>query len=62
MYMRNARERNIGWRIDYFMVSESLMPAVRGADILSDVIGSDHCPITLDLDIDLLEMGRGAFD
>jgi len=50
MYMRNARERNIGWRIDYFMVSESLMPAVTGADILGDVMGSDHCPITLDLD------------
>jgi exodeoxyribonuclease-3 len=50
MYMRNARERNIGWRIDYFMVSESLMPAVTGADILGDVMGSDHCPITLDLE------------
>jgi exodeoxyribonuclease-3 len=50
MYMRNARERNIGWRIDYFMVSESLMPAVTGADILHDVTGSDHCPVTLELD------------
>ena len=50
MYMRNARERNIGWRIDYFMVTESLMPAVTGADILGDVMGSDHCPITLDLE------------
>jgi exodeoxyribonuclease-3 len=50
MYMRNARERNIGWRIDYFMVSESLMPAVAGADILHDVMGSDHCPVTLELD------------
>ena len=55
MYMRNARERNIGWRIDYFMVSESLMPAVTGADILSDVMGSDHCPVTLELDM-------GCFD
>lgn len=54
MYMRNARERNIGWRIDYFMVSEALMPAVVSADILSEVMGSDHCPITLELDLDRL--------
>ena len=54
MYMRNARERNIGWRIDYFMLSESLMPAVTGADILGEVMGSDHCPITLDLREDKL--------
>jgi exodeoxyribonuclease-3 len=50
MYMRNARERNIGWRIDYFMVSEALVSAVAGADILSEVMGSDHCPVTLDLE------------
>jgi exodeoxyribonuclease-3 len=50
MYMRNARARNIGWRIDYFLVSEALMPAVVDAAILSDVMGSDHCPITLELD------------
>jgi exodeoxyribonuclease-3 len=50
MYMRNARERNIGWRIDYFLVSEALIPAVTGAGILSDVMGSDHCPIVLELD------------
>ena len=54
MYMRNARARNIGWRIDYFVVSESLMPAVTGADILSDVMGSDHCPVTLELAVDRL--------
>jgi exodeoxyribonuclease-3 len=50
MYMRNARERNIGWRIDYFLVSEPLMSAVTDADILHDVMGSDHCPVTLELD------------
>ncbi|MBN1640212.1 MAG: exodeoxyribonuclease III [Anaerolineae bacterium] len=50
MYMRNARARNIGWRIDYFLVSEALMPAVTGADILTEVVGSDHCPVTLDLE------------
>jgi exodeoxyribonuclease-3 len=49
-YMRNARARNIGWRIDYWLVSESLMPAVVDAAILSDVMGSDHCPIVLELD------------
>jgi exodeoxyribonuclease-3 len=54
MYMRNARERNIGWRIDYFLVSEALMPAVVEASILSDVMGSDHCPIALELDLDRL--------
>jgi exodeoxyribonuclease-3 len=54
MYMRNARARNIGWRIDYFLVSEALMPAISGATILSDVMGSDHCPIVLELDVDRL--------
>ena len=50
-YIRNARERNVGWRIDYFMVSQPLLPAVTGAEILSHVIGSDHCPISLSLDL-----------
>jgi exodeoxyribonuclease-3 len=54
MYMRNARERNIGWRIDYFLISEALMPAVVEASILSDVMGSDHCPIVLEVDVDRL--------
>jgi exodeoxyribonuclease-3 len=53
-YIRNARERNVGWRIDYFMVSESLVPAVTEAEILSEVTGSDHCPISLSLDLDRL--------
>lgn len=42
-----ARARNVGWRIDYFFVSESLRPHVKKASILSDVMGSDHCPIEL---------------
>jgi exodeoxyribonuclease-3 len=50
-YIRNARERNVGWRIDYFMVSQPLLPAVIEADILSHVTGSDHCPVTLSLDV-----------
>ena len=49
-YITNARARNVGWRIDYHLVSESLMPAVTDASILSDVMGSDHCPIALELD------------
>ena len=46
-----ARDRNVGWRIDYFFVSEGLAPRVRDAFILSDVMGSDHCPIGIDLDV-----------
>ena len=44
-----ARARNIGWRIDYFFVSDELRGRVRAAAILPHVLGSDHCPITLDL-------------
>lgn len=45
-----ARARNVGWRIDYFFVSDELRPRVRGAAILPHVLGSDHCPITLTLE------------
>jgi len=44
-----ARERNVGWRIDYFFVSEALLPMVKSAWIDSHVLGSDHCPIGLEL-------------
>jgi exodeoxyribonuclease-3 len=44
-----ARERNVGWRIDYFFVSDNLLPAVTNAFTLPDVIGSDHCPIGITL-------------
>ena len=44
-YMRQAREKNIGWRLDYFIVDESLMPAVKDAVIYSEILGSDHCPV-----------------
>ncbi len=40
-----ARERNVGWRIDYFFITENLLPALSGAFIMSEVMGSDHCPI-----------------
>ncbi len=49
-YMNNAREKDIGWRIDYFFVSKELLPKVKDSFILSDVEGSDHCPIGIDLD------------
>lgn len=45
-----ARVRNIGWRIDYFFISESLRSKLKSADIYEDVIGSDHCPVSIDLD------------
>ena len=46
-----ARARNVGWRIDYFCVSPSLMPQVQAASIHADITGSDHCPISLELSI-----------
>lgn len=50
-YMMKAREKNVGWRIDYFVVSDRLMDKVRDSYILTDVMGSDHCPVGLILDI-----------
>lgn len=44
-----ARERNVGWRIDYFFVSEALKAQVRGAKIHQDIMGSDHCPVSMTL-------------
>lgn len=45
-----ARDRNVGWRIDYFVVDEATVPLVQDAQILNDYMGSDHCPLTLTLD------------
>ncbi|MDR2051255.1 MAG: exodeoxyribonuclease III [Deltaproteobacteria bacterium] len=50
-YRMKARERNIGWRIDYFFVSDELAPRVKDAWIEADVGGSDHCPVGLELDV-----------
>lgn len=50
-YMFRAREKNAGWRIDYFIISERLVEKVRDVKILSDVMGSDHCPVALELDL-----------
>ena len=51
-YMSGARERNIGWRIDYFLVSNRFMPRVASAEIHPDIIGSDHCPVSILLEND----------
>jgi exodeoxyribonuclease III len=48
----NARERNVGWRIDYVMISEELAPLVKSARIHADVYGSDHCPVSIDISLD----------
>lgn len=49
-YMSKVRERNIGWRIDYFITSESLRQQITDVDIHCSVMGSDHCPIMLEMD------------
>ena len=49
-YRTRARERNIGWRLDYHCVDAALLPSVRRSWILSDVMGSDHCPVGLELE------------
>lgn len=48
-YRGGARARNVGWRIDYFLVSESIIDRVESAEILNDVMGSDHCPVLLEI-------------
>lgn len=50
-YRFNARSRNAGWRIDYFLVSQTLKDRIVHADILDTVMGSDHCPVVLELDV-----------
>lgn len=48
-YRMRARERNVGWRIDYFLVSDSLRERIEATDIHNEILGSDHCPVELDL-------------
>lgn len=50
-YMFNARANNAGWRIDYFIVSERIKDRITAAEIHSDIMGSDHCPVVLEIDL-----------
>ncbi len=50
-YRFNARKNNAGWRIDYFIVSDSLQDRIRDSKILTDITGSDHCPVELDIEL-----------
>ncbi len=50
-YISNARSRNVGWRLDMFYVSDDLLPYVEEATILTDVMGSDHCPVGLKIEV-----------
>jgi len=50
-YMFKARQNNAGWRIDYFLVSDRLRDRIRAAEIHNDILGSDHCPVLLELEI-----------
>jgi exodeoxyribonuclease-3 len=50
-HFANARARNVGWRIDYFLISKALASKVSKAEILPQVLGSDHCPVTLELNL-----------
>ena len=48
-YRAGARARNVGWRIDYFLASKEMQAKVSDASIHTDVMGSDHCPVSVDL-------------
>ena len=50
-YMGKAREKNIGWRIDYFIVSERIAPNIKEAIIHPEIMGSDHCPVEVELEL-----------
>lgn len=52
-YRFHARENNAGWRIDYFLTSNDLQPKIKEAMIYTDIMGSDHCPVGLDIDLPL---------
>ena len=50
-YMYHAREKNVGWRIDYFVVSERIMDKVKDSRIFTHIMGSDHCPVGLEIEL-----------
>lgn len=51
-YMMKAREKNVGWRIDYFIVSNSIKEKIKEAKMHSEIMGSDHCPVELEIDVE----------
>jgi len=61
-YRFKAREKNVGWRIDYFFVTEDLLCEIKEADILNEVVGSDHCPVSIILACDTRDIyKKGSF-
>lgn len=50
-YMFNSREKNVGWRIDYFVVSQRLLEKVKDSFILNEIMGSDHCPVGIEIEL-----------
>ena len=50
-YMFQARAKNVGWRIDYFVVSDRLMPKVKDSKIYTEIMGSDHCPVGIEVEL-----------
>lgn len=50
-YRAGARARNVGWRIDYFLISESLLNKLKQANVRDDIMGSDHCPVEIEIDL-----------
>lgn len=50
-HFAQARERNVGWRIDYVMISDSLKPLLKKANVHNDVLGSDHCPVSIEINL-----------
>ena len=50
-YRFNARKNNAGWRIDYYIVSDSIKDKIKAAEIHSEIMGSDHCPVELDIEL-----------
>lgn len=50
-YRMNARARNVGWRIDYFLISRRIAEKLVSANIHSDILGSDHCPVSIEIDL-----------
>jgi exodeoxyribonuclease-3 len=50
-YMFQARQKNVGWRIDYFVVSSRILDKVKEAKIHTEIMGSDHCPVSIEIDI-----------